>query len=879
MLRLLTSQDKPSVASYWEKLKEFCTEKDAEVVTKKKYADIITSGVDAGGYFKHVYFTEDHTVVQVFQRSTTSQRVTEIACLLKLRDKEHIGRIMEIIHDDYEIEVIGLTMEKYDMTLRQYISKHSKLRLSAYQRMDIIMQMLQSIRSAHQMGIAHRDLSTVNFMINTQSESNRVLEDGSTGVDLFLIDFGKATFFFPDDAQKWWVNTNEQNVYKDEMKPKTQEELTIWCKNLPYIMARPDHGYRFYRSIQTLPRTQKDHSILPYLIHPAAEDIYSLGTLVWKIFSGMEPWPGVFDTDLKKLRETVCDDYVIDNLLEREMPGPMSKKFLQHFLRVRPEDRMTAAGILIWLEQPTVNAALLEEWNVQENRSLTKARVEPVAHSRTPTPAPVLIPAAPASVKSNTSVVAEPAPRRSSRKRVKVDLEFPTPVVVKKQRTRGRPRKIVAENPVVPSKPRKSNVQIKPGGVTSELKSDINRKRRGRPKGSRNKVKLKGAHTQPKITEKYIADGSSKPDKRTDSFEPDEYQSLMTEEVENSVDTQDAGSTHDSNSNSSKEGSRETTSTEDAKEPMQEHDIYEDYAYGHDYSPVDELSETKEAIKVTNTIKTVETMEGIEAVEMSETVETIEMVEVIDKEAVDTHDANPDTGMEECDELVSSASSVSMSIEEIEQNTGKDSVDKRIGNEPNVDDHNYDLDTSPTSPKPSIYSASETLPIDISEESLIEQKTDESHKKSEASETTPVESSENIPVDNKLLTAEEYSEDRQTTPVPETIIVQNDSPEIDDKKAKKATKPAKKRRRANKSKAKSSEVDTNTDNENTKTTKVPEVNDLETNIDTKSKKTKTRTRKNSSKPKAEKNSDTSKDPRKLDGPTIIRIPNFNLLLQ
>lgn len=284
--------------------------------------------------------------------------MVEIASLLALKDKEHIGQIKDIIHDEAGKEMIGLTMERYDMTLKSYLKSHAHQRLSAKKRMDIILQMLKSLQEAHQLGIAHRDLSSVNFMVNAKTPNDQPR--------LYLIDFGKAVFFSPRDAKKWWVDCNDNSLYKDEVKPATKEELAIWCKNLPFVMARPDHGYRFYRSIQTLPRNGRDHDLLPYLIDPAAEDIYSLGTMVWKIFLGIEPWPGVFDTDLKSLRETVSRDYYIDQVLDRAMPGPMSKAFLQMFLRVQPQNRKSAAEILFWVQQDDVQKALLEEWGCED---------------------------------------------------------------------------------------------------------------------------------------------------------------------------------------------------------------------------------------------------------------------------------------------------------------------------------------------------------------------------------------------------------------------------------------------------------------------------------------------------------------------------------
>lgn len=323
-----------------------------------KYDSYFKRTIDAEGYFKHVYFTQDNDVLQVFRRSTASQRVVEIASLLALKDKQHIGQIKDIIHDEAGIEMIGLTMERYDMTLKQYLRLHAHQRLTSKQRMGIIIQMLKSLQEAHQLGIAHRDLSSVNFMVNANSSNDEP--------HLYLIDFGKAVFFSPRDAKKWWVDSNDISIYKDEVKPSSREELAIWCKNLPFVMARPDHGYRFYRSIQTLPKNNKDHDLLPYLIDPAAEDIYSLGTMVWKIFLGIEPWPGVFDTDLKKLRETVSRDYYIDQILDRVMPGPMSKAFLQMFLRVQPHHRKSAADILFWIQQQDVQEALLEEWGCED---------------------------------------------------------------------------------------------------------------------------------------------------------------------------------------------------------------------------------------------------------------------------------------------------------------------------------------------------------------------------------------------------------------------------------------------------------------------------------------------------------------------------------
>ncbi|GAA5796314.1 hypothetical protein HPULCUR_001684 [Helicostylum pulchrum] len=352
----ISEPKKPVFKKHWRRLEKFACEKNVDVVPMSKYGSYIKRNTDAEGYFKHVYFTTDK-VIQVFRRSTAAQRVIEIASLLALKGKNHIGCIKELIYDETTEEIIGLTMERYNMTLKQYLKLHSRHRLSAKQRMHIIIQMLKSMCESHRLGIAHRDLSSVNFMIDTNNMDDEP--------HLYLIDFGKAVFYSPAAAKRWWVLSDDANLYLDEVNPSSKEELAIWCKNLPYVMARPDHGYRFYRSIQTLPRANKDHKLLPYLIDPAAEDVYSLGNIVWKICLDIEPWPGIFDTDLKKLRETVGRNDNIDRVLDQTMPGPYSKLFLQKFLRALPQDRKSAAEILLWLEQPDIQTALIAEWSLE----------------------------------------------------------------------------------------------------------------------------------------------------------------------------------------------------------------------------------------------------------------------------------------------------------------------------------------------------------------------------------------------------------------------------------------------------------------------------------------------------------------------------------
>ncbi|CEP07192.1 hypothetical protein [Parasitella parasitica] len=486
------SDDNHDIAldKHWKLLEKYATEKRCGLVYKDDYDDVIRKPIDAVGHFKHVYFT-DRDVIQIFQKSTVVQRVTEIACLLKLRKKQHIGHIKQLIRDEKGIEMIGIIMPKYDMTLHEYLRRHTHPRLTSFQRMDIIIQMIKSIKAIHEEGIAHRDLSPFNFMVSSSTTDK--LADGSPKVHLYLIDFGKAVFFTPEDAKRWWVNTsNEPTWDQTQVNPKTQDELTIWCRNLPYVMARPDHGYRFYRSIQTLPKTRRDHAILPYLINAPAEDLYSLGVLIWKVFSGKEPWPGVFDVELKKLREIVCSSYHIDLLIDRVLPGPLSTTLLKKLVRFLPEERTSAADVLSWVETSTIYDGLLDELNsiVMRTETLPLIQAEAKQGSKRGAAAEDAEQAPPskrgrprkAAQSKNTDIANKP---RSYKKRAAMENdEADQDHSMTDAPVDGPLIRIL--NPPEPKKPKQ--YYIPTGRPVGRPRKKAKFKPTGRPKGSKNKV-------------------------------------------------------------------------------------------------------------------------------------------------------------------------------------------------------------------------------------------------------------------------------------------------------------------------------------------------------------------------------------------------------
>lgn len=352
-----------------------CDNKDVPIIHVNKYLRNTTSFPNAEGYFKHVYYVQNDpsVVVQTFRRMTITQRTTELVTLLAVHNIPHMAQILEVLKEDNG-EIIGLSMQRYQKTLKQYTHRHTHHRLTAYQKMDIIQQLLVCMREIHALGIAHRDLSEVNFMVN---ESDDQLKDGSPRANVYLIDFGKAVFTKPEDVRRWWVDRPplREGEYEGEVLPDSLEELDRWCEDLPWVRCKPDHGYRHYRSIQTLPRTRVDQETLPYLVHPIAEDIYSIGTLIWKTFADSEPWYGILDTDLRGLRERVQNDYTIDAALDREVPGELSRELLRFCIRACPEDRKSADEILEWVKAH--EQELIDEWitHAPQGRTRRHAKV------------------------------------------------------------------------------------------------------------------------------------------------------------------------------------------------------------------------------------------------------------------------------------------------------------------------------------------------------------------------------------------------------------------------------------------------------------------------------------------------------------------------
>ncbi|KAF9572479.1 hypothetical protein EC968_009865 [Mortierella alpina] len=301
----------------------------------------------AHGLFKRIYHVEgdDGLVIQNFKEMDTEsfeQRVREVACLLKLRGLEGVGQIQSVIDDDKN-QLVGLSMTKYEHTLKDFAT-NARRHPSPCQKLSLVRDMVAAVSAIHSAGLAHRDLSEVNIMVDEDPVQR--LDDNTPRPWVRIIDFGKSVFVEREEVKRWSMK---------EHVP--EEELAL----LPLVIVPPDHGYKLYRSILTLPRSKSDHAPLPP-VDPRSEDVYSLGVLIWRTFSGKSPWNGAIEDDLKRLRYLVSSDEQIQFQLEHEVTGKMSRALLLKCLTAEAETRWTAQQLNAWLEQPEVFQELQKEF-------------------------------------------------------------------------------------------------------------------------------------------------------------------------------------------------------------------------------------------------------------------------------------------------------------------------------------------------------------------------------------------------------------------------------------------------------------------------------------------------------------------------------------
>lgn len=97
---------------------------------------------------------------------------------------------------------------------------------------------------------------------------------------------------------------------------------------------------------------------------PRSEDVYSLGVLIWRTFSGKSPWAGAIEDDIRAIRYLVSTDHQIKFHIGREVEGVRCRELLLKCLTAQAETRCTAQQILEWMGKPEVLQDLLQEFEI-----------------------------------------------------------------------------------------------------------------------------------------------------------------------------------------------------------------------------------------------------------------------------------------------------------------------------------------------------------------------------------------------------------------------------------------------------------------------------------------------------------------------------------
>ncbi|ORX91930.1 hypothetical protein K493DRAFT_226896 [Basidiobolus meristosporus CBS 931.73] len=236
-------------------------------------------------------------------------------------------------------------MSRCQQTLRQYL--HGRCSISAAQKYKLMRDLIVAVKELHDQGISHRNLSEGNVMIN--EVEGDILQDGQPRPKVVLIDFRKAQFTRKEDIQQWRVSLLDSE--EENLLPKTS--------------TLPDHESKRYRSVVTLPRSKYHTDLLPLIIDPLAEDVFSLGVLLWQIATQRNPWTGIFEDDIMGLRQIVGDERRLRIEICRTVPGNRCRELLFGCLGVRAEDRWNLQQLSGWIWNPDNRKQLIWEMTGQ----------------------------------------------------------------------------------------------------------------------------------------------------------------------------------------------------------------------------------------------------------------------------------------------------------------------------------------------------------------------------------------------------------------------------------------------------------------------------------------------------------------------------------
>ncbi|KAI8637814.1 hypothetical protein BD408DRAFT_353022 [Parasitella parasitica] len=265
-------------------------------------------------------------------------------------------KVYQVLHDGTG-EIVGICLQRFEKTLKEHIYQST---LTPHQQFDIVMQLLEATLIMHEIGLAHRNLSMVNFMV---SQTEQVLRDGSKKFELWVINFRNLVFTEPSCYRDWWVACPDtvNPDYDSQVMPRSLRELDTWCKHLPAIRSKPARSEYRYRPLETLPQHPCDDQVLPHLVNPVAEDLYTLGMVIWEVMLVMKPLISINTDNLETLRKTIQQETTLLNTMLDEINHTTMKNLLIKLLSPSAERRDTARSVISWLSTPFVDLCLISE--------------------------------------------------------------------------------------------------------------------------------------------------------------------------------------------------------------------------------------------------------------------------------------------------------------------------------------------------------------------------------------------------------------------------------------------------------------------------------------------------------------------------------------
>jgi serine/threonine protein kinase len=193
-----------------------------------------------------------------------------------------ISNIKVIKYNDKKV----LVMDLLGMSLETLLQKSKAKRFRLKTIILIAIQLLDIMKFIHSKGYIHRDIKPDNFVIGTQTNSNK----------LYCIDFGIA---------KKFIRCDKHIPFKTDLK---------FCGTARYASISAHKGHE---------QSRKD-------------DLESIGYLLIYLYKGSLPWMNIKNKDKKERSRRICEKK--ESITEEELCEKLPKEFIIFLKYVRNLD-------------------------------------------------------------------------------------------------------------------------------------------------------------------------------------------------------------------------------------------------------------------------------------------------------------------------------------------------------------------------------------------------------------------------------------------------------------------------------------------------------------------------------------------------------------